>query len=76
MGMVPEEYLILAQTIFGDELDTITEFISDLFLALYLGLKWVVCFAVGVATGWLLHKKMKDKPPVLKENPDEQKRPR
>ena len=73
--MFPEAYLILAQTIFGDEADAITEFISDFFLALYLGLKWVVCglsgFAVGVATGWLLHKKMKDKPPVLKENPDE-----
>ena len=73
--MFPEANLILAQTIFGDEADTLRKFFSNLFLALSLGLKWVVCggscFVVGVGVGWLLHKKMKAMPPVLKENSDE-----
>ena len=69
--MFPEAYLILAQTIFGEEGDALREFFSNWFL----GLKWVVCggscFVVVVGAGWLLRKKMKAKPPVLKKNPDE-----
>ena len=69
--MPPEAYLILAQTIFGEEGAALSHFFSNWFL----GLKWVVCggsfFVVVVGAGWLLHKKMNPKPPVLKKNPDD-----
>jgi hypothetical protein len=69
--MFPEAYLILAQTIFGEEGDALSEFFSNWFL----GLKWATCGGIGivvvVGAGWLLHKKMNPKPPILKKNPDD-----
>ena len=67
--MFPEAYQILAQPLagLGDDIDY---FFSNLLRA---SMCWI-CFNVvsGVGVGvWLLRKKMKAKPPVLKKNPDD-----
>ena len=67
--MFPEAYQILAQPLAGVG-DDIDYFFSILLRALFCWGCFVVVSGVGVGV-WLLRKKMKSKPPVLKKNPDE-----